>query len=190
MCADPGGTLPVCATEHAAYKCSTQLARPAAAVGSSRSLSRNPSFDLYTEVFMKFVRAVAMVAGLFCGASALAQDAEAVGKAQLEASRWVALADAGQFAASWDQAAKSFQAAIERPKWESAVQAARAPLGAVKSRKLKSAVFTTSLPGAPDGEYVVVQYDTQFENKSAAVETVTPMKDKDGTWRVSGYFIK
>jgi len=29
-----------------------------------------------------------------------------------------------------------------------------------------------------------------FANKKAAVETVTPMKDTDGQWRVSGYFIR
>jgi hypothetical protein len=29
-----------------------------------------------------------------------------------------------------------------------------------------------------------------FENKAAAVETVTPMADPDGAWRVSGYFIR
>jgi hypothetical protein len=46
------------------------------------------------------------------------------------------------------------------------------------------------LPGAPDGEYVVIQYESSFEHKQAAVETVTPMLDKDGTWRVSGYFIR
>ena len=48
----------------------------------------------------------------------------------------------------------------------------------------------TELPGAPDGEYVVFQFDTQFERKRAAVETVTPMCDPDGSWRVSGYFIR
>ena len=37
---------------------------------------------------------------------------------------------------------------------------------------------------------MVIQFDAQFENKAAAIETVTPMKDKDGTWRVSGYYIK
>jgi hypothetical protein len=67
---------------------------------------------------------------------------------------------------------------------------ARKPLGALVSRKLKSAQYATSLPGAPDGQYVVIQYDTVFQNKSAAVETVTPMLDKDGHWRVSGYYIR
>ncbi|MDY6990555.1 MAG: DUF4019 domain-containing protein [Thermodesulfobacteriota bacterium] len=60
----------------------------------------------------------------------------------------------------------------------------------VISRKVKAKAYKTSLPGAPDGEYVVIQFDTSFEYKEKAVETVTPMMDKDGLWRVSGYYIK
>ncbi len=44
--------------------------------------------------------------------------------------------------------------------------------------------------GAPDGEYVVIQFETSFEHKRSAIETVTPMMDRDGKWRVSGYYIK
>jgi len=58
------------------------------------------------------------------------------------------------------------------------------------SRKVKSTTYKTALPGAPDGEYVVIEFESVFENKKAAVETVTPMMDKDGKWQVSGYFIK
>jgi hypothetical protein len=58
------------------------------------------------------------------------------------------------------------------------------------SRKRKNATYSKTLPGAPDGEYVVIQYESSFERKQSAVETVTPMLDKDGKWRVSGYFIK
>jgi hypothetical protein len=36
----------------------------------------------------------------------------------------------------------------------------------------------------------VIKYDTQFEHKESAIETVTPVLDKDGSWKVSGYFIK
>jgi hypothetical protein len=46
------------------------------------------------------------------------------------------------------------------------------------------------LPGAPEGRYVVIQYETVFENKASAVETITPMLDPDGAWRVSGYLIR
>jgi ribosomal protein S17E len=37
---------------------------------------------------------------------------------------------------------------------------------------------------------VVIQFKTSFEHNPDAVETVTPMKDSDGQWRVSGYYIK
>jgi len=30
----------------------------------------------------------------------------------------------------------------------------------------------------------------KLENKTSTVETITPMLDKDGQWRVSGYYIK
>jgi hypothetical protein len=36
----------------------------------------------------------------------------------------------------------------------------------------------------------VIQYDSVFANKASAVETITPMLDADGVWRVSGYYIK
>ena len=48
----------------------------------------------------------------------------------------------------------------------------------------------TELPGAPDGEYVVFEFQTRFERKRAAIETVSPMRDRDGQWRVSGYYIR
>jgi hypothetical protein len=30
----------------------------------------------------------------------------------------------------------------------------------------------------------------RFEKKAQVVETVTPVQQSDGTWKVSGYFIK
>jgi len=38
--------------------------------------------------------------------------------------------------------------------------------------------------------YVVIEFTASFENKKSAIETVTPMMDKDGKWRVSGYYVK
>ncbi len=111
-------------------------------------------------------------------------------EAKAAAEKWLNLVDRGRYAESWDQAAAYFKTAVTKQKWVASVKTVRAPLGAVKSRKLLSARYTTSLPGAPDGQYVVIQYRTSFENKPEAVETITPMKDKDGKWRVSGYYVK
>jgi hypothetical protein len=70
------------------------------------------------------------------------------------------------------------------------LQSVRMPLGKMISRKLKTSAYKTTLPGAPDGQYVVIQFETSFQNKKSAIETVTPMFDHDGRWRVSGYYIK
>jgi hypothetical protein len=110
--------------------------------------------------------------------------------AQQSAKPWLALVDSGKYGESWEQAAQFFKAALTKEQWQSALRASRRPLGKVLTRNLKSATFTKTLPGAPDGEYVVIQYESSFEHKQAAVETVTPMLDKDGQWRVSGYYVK
>jgi hypothetical protein len=110
--------------------------------------------------------------------------------AQQSADAWLALVDSGKYADSWQEAAQLFKAAVSKEKWRDALRGTRDPLGKMLSRKLKSATYAKTLPGAPDGEYVVIQYESSFEHKQSAVETVTPMLDKDGQWRVSGYYIK
>ena len=79
---------------------------------------------------------------------------------------------------------------MSKDQWQNTLHATRDPLGKIVSREMKSAGYTKSLPGVPDGEYVVFQYSTSFEHKQAAIGTVTPMFEKDGRWKVSGYFIK
>jgi len=110
--------------------------------------------------------------------------------AQQTSEAWLALVDSGKYADSWQESSQLFKAHVTREQWQSMLRASRDPLGKVQSRKLKSATYSKTLPGAPDGEYVVIQCESSFEHKQSAVETVTPMLDKDGKWRVSGYFIK
>jgi hypothetical protein len=110
--------------------------------------------------------------------------------AQQSAESWLALVDSGKYAENWEQAASIFKGAVTKEDWRKKAGGVRDPLGTLVSRKLKSASYTKTLPGAPDGEYVVIQYDSSFEHKQSAVETVIPMLDKDGQWRVSGYVIR
>lgn len=103
---------------------------------------------------------------------------------------WLALVDAGRAAESWAAAAALFRSGVGGEQWTRALEAARTPFGAVVERTLREGRPMAELPGAPDGEYVVFQFDTRFEHKRAAVETITPMREEDGRWRVSGYFIR
>jgi len=106
------------------------------------------------------------------------------------AEKWLSLVDGGKYAASWNESAGFFRNAINRDQWEQSLTAVRKPLGRVISRKVAGKTYATSLPGAPDGEYVVIRFTTSFEHKKSAVETVTPMREANGEWRVSGYYIK
>jgi hypothetical protein len=106
------------------------------------------------------------------------------------ATRWLALVDQHRYGESWEQASAFFKGAIARAQWESSVQAARGPLGAVDARKLLAANYSRVLPGSPPGEYVVIRFGTAFVNRPLASEIVTQSREKDGTWRVSGYFIQ
>jgi hypothetical protein len=90
--------------------------------------------------------------------------------AQQSAGDWLALVDSGKYSDSWQEAASLFKAAVAKDQWQNMLHASRAPLGKLASRKLKNATYTKTLPGAPDGEYVVIQYDASFEHKQSAVE--------------------
>ena len=110
--------------------------------------------------------------------------------AESSATAWLALVDAGKYGQSWNEAAAVFRSALTKAQWEAALDKARKPLGKVLSRKLSGAKYTTELPSAPAGEYVVIQYETKFEGAPSATETITPMREKDGSWKVSGYYIR
>jgi len=120
-----------------------------------------------------------------------AEDRQAATKvATSAAAQWLGLVDDRKYDESWDAAALYLRSAVPKEQFAQKLAAARDPLGKLVTRDLKSAQYATSLPGAPDGQYVVIQYASSFENKKSAIETVTPMLDKDGKWRVSGYYIK
>ena len=106
------------------------------------------------------------------------------------AYEWLSLIDDNQYAESWHQAASFFKERVSQQQWEEAIENINKPLGKVINRKVISKLPTKTLPGVPDGDYVVIQFKTSFENKRDAIETITPMLEKDGKWRVSGYFIK
>lgn len=103
---------------------------------------------------------------------------------------WLRVVDRADYANSWDLAAPIVRKAVPKPQWQRSLEGARRPLGRQIERTVLSTRHATTLPGAPDGEYIVIRFRTRFANKAEAVETVTPMRLPDGSWRVSGYFIK
>ena len=135
--------------------------------------------------------AVWVMAIVVLGFTSLTLADEAKEAAALDAAKaWLTLVDNGHYAESWEAAAAYFKNTVTKEYWQQALPAIRKLFGEPISRKLGTVTYTTSLPAAPDGEYVVIEIATTFENKKHAIETVIPMLDSDGEWRVSGYFIK
>ncbi len=116
------------------------------------------------------------------------KDNTAAAKGAAEA--WLKLVDSGNYAQSWEQAANLMKTSVAKEQWQQILDSNRAPLGSLISRKLTSAEYKEVLPGAPAGQYVVLRYESNFERKSSVIETAAPTLDKDGTWRVSVYYLK
>ena len=114
---------------------------------------------------------------------------EAEGAAIAAAQIWLALIDAGHYAEGWKEAGTVFQSAVAELDSVTALGKDRRALGSMVARRLKSAKLTQELPSAPDGPYVVMEFETTFANRKSAVETVTFRLEKDGRWKAAGYFI-
>jgi hypothetical protein len=125
---------------------------------------------------MKLTAALCTMAFLASAAPAATSPETPEAAAESAALAWLKLVDGGNYAASCGTASSLFRQKVSEAQWESAAASARAPLGALTSRKVQ--------PGAPDSEYMIVQFASSFEHKGSAIETVTPVKDSDGKWHV------
>jgi hypothetical protein len=149
---------------------------------------------------LRRVFVVACLGSALLGGGAFAAD-RPEDMAQAAAESWLSLVDGGDYAASWDRASQAFKGAVKQSDWSQTAGSMRAPLGKVVSRRLKSREYTEQGPTtrviggkvytwSGPAKCVVIQYDTVFANKASAIETVTPVPDSDGAWRVSGYSIR
>lgn len=111
-----------------------------------------------------------------------AQLRAAIGVAQ----QWLGFVDKGQYAESWSATGSLFQSNMQQDRWVQTLTGARTPLGTVVSREVAGSEIRASLPGAPAGQYAVVSFATNFQNKPDIIETVT-MMDEGGQWKVVGY---
>ena len=108
------------------------------------------------------------------------------------ADRIIAMIDNGQAGQVWDQASDVGKKAISRDQFVKATEADRSRLGAVKSRKVAAVTRTISRGSGklPSGEYVNVNYATQFGNEAKPTrELVSFHLDGDRKWRLSGYTV-
>lgn len=139
---------------------------------------------------MKIATAVCIVA-LFTLTAPLAAITEGPEvAAESAALSWLRLLDAGNYPQSWSTASTLFRERMSQSRWQAKAATGRGYLGSLLSRKLRSAVSARTVPGEPDGQYVIVKFTSNFSwtNGNRIIETVT-MKDADGVWRVVDYYL-
>jgi Protein of unknown function (DUF4019) len=109
--------------------------------------------------------------------------------AERQALGFLGYLDQGRYADSYAYTGMLIRAQLDRDKFSAQIGKARTGTGALQSRELIDASYATTVPGAPDGEYVVLHYHASFAIRQDTVETVTLAFAK-GYWRVVGYYIK
>lgn len=105
------------------------------------------------------------------------------------ANGWMTLVDQGKWQASWQAAAAMFRSQVTEARWAEMVTPVRQPLGAVVTRRFQSVLKAKMLPGAPDGDYEILKFQTAFAERGDLTETVILVREGGG-WRVAGYFIR
>lgn len=117
-------------------------------------------------------------------------DKEKAAAAKAAAEKFLHLVDAGQFAASWQAAAPALQQKVPEEKWVDQLKRTREVTGPLVDRSQSGISYSPSVENSPEGEYILIVYDSNFKNRKGLTENVTVMLDKNKSWRVGGYFIK
>jgi hypothetical protein len=109
--------------------------------------------------------------------------------AERQALGFLGYLDQGRYADSYAYTGMLIRAQLDRDAYSTEIAKTRAGVGTLQSRELVDAGYTTTVSGAPEGQYVILHYHASFANRPDAVETVYLAFAK-GYWRVSGYNIK
>ena len=108
--------------------------------------------------------------------------------AQDSADAWMALIDSRDYANAWERTSAALRQQVSKADWEQTMRSAHGPLSPLQSRVLQGREYTTTLPNAPEGKYVVITYRSSFvEPFEDAIETVVMVRNPAGRWKPEGY---
>jgi hypothetical protein len=103
------------------------------------------------------------------------------------AKEYVENLDKGNYPQSWTQGDQLFQHTISQQEWTQALNSSRKGLGRMNSRTIRLQRPAWNPKGLPPGPYMVIEYDTAFENSPQSLELLTLRRGTDGKWRVLTY---
>jgi Protein of unknown function (DUF4019) len=108
----------------------------------------------------------------------------------LASEKWLALLDSGKIGAAWDVASAHLKSVVTRQKWVEGISAARKPFGKLDRRQAEKFARSHQLPGVPEGDFSIIEFQSVFANGKQATEQLVWSLEKGDTWRVAGYYIR
>jgi len=112
-------------------------------------------------------------------------------KEAIEAGKkWLELLDADKSGVAWDSASKQLQSVVKREAFVAEVRAARKPLGKLESRTAIKFARAHELPGAPAGDYAIIEFEAKYPKGKQLSEQVIWTIEAGDVWRVAGYFYR
>jgi hypothetical protein len=138
---------------------------------------------------------------LVLAALASASFAQTMMPAQREAlnaaERWLVPIDGQRYGDAWSMSAESLKAKVPRDTFRDGIARIRKDYGKLVKRTGERMAFRGDMP-APDqgsaqpkpGTEVAIMFDATFASDKQAQEEITMVLEKDGVWRVAGYYIK
>jgi len=102
--------------------------------------------------------------------------------------KWLILLDKEKYDDSWKEAAAMFKDEVTQQQWIDSLKQFRQPLGGMVARSVARIDFTRTLRGAPEADYSIIHFKTDFSNKTGVTERLTLVKEESG-WKASAYAI-
>jgi hypothetical protein len=107
-----------------------------------------------------------------------------------QANRYLELLDQGQYEEAWQKMSILFMTLNDQQQWQGQQQTIRATYGPLSSRQLSRISYRQSYHLSPDGQYVIVQHNSVYQNKAKTVETVVFDCRNDHECSIREYIIK
>src|SRR4030095_2205494 len=112
------------------------------------------------------------------------------------AERWLVPVDSQRYNDAWAMASESFKAKVPRDTFRDGIAKIRKDYGKLVKRSGEKMAFRGDMPTPDQGDVkpkpgveVAILFDATFAGNKQAQEEVTVVLEKDGVWRVAGYYI-
>lgn len=134
--------------------------------------------------------ALLTLALIFIPAMNKTPDEETSIRATDAAVKFLYLIDNGEYGQSWEVASAHLQETISKEEWEKKLEEVRGAIGSVTERVKDDVTYLEAAGDMPEGEYVVIRFNTSFSERKFMIENVTLHLAAGSEWRVGGYFFK